>query len=65
MNFTKFFSKDAKNDTKTPYVMEYKGLSDFLTRAPNDKKIEVFTEAARRANEDQKRTLEKAEFSAV
>jgi len=50
------------NDTKTlmPYTPEYKGLSDFLLHAPQEKKIEVFTEAAKRANEDQRRTLERA-----
>ena len=44
----------------TPYVSEYKGFSDFLRNAPNGEKIVVFTEAARRANEDQRNTLEKA-----
>ncbi len=61
--FTRIFS--AINASKTratgmPYTNEYKGLSDFLRNAPEEKKIEVFTEAARRANEDQRKILERA-----
>jgi hypothetical protein len=41
-------------------VVEYSGLSDFLLHASPEKKIAVFTEAARRANEDQRKTFERA-----
>lgn len=47
----------------TPYMSEYKGFSDFFLHASQEKKIEVFTEAARRANEDQRRTIKKAGVS--
>ena len=53
--------RNNESGTPTPYnSAEYKGLSDFLLHAPQEKKIEVFTEAAKRANEDQRRTLERA-----
>ncbi len=52
--------RNEVSETKTPYMTEYKGFSDFFRHASQEKKIEVFTEAARRASEDQKRTLEKA-----
>lgn len=48
---------------RTSYVSEYKGLSDFLRNAPPKEKIQVFTEAARRASEDQRQTLKRAGVS--
>ena len=42
------------SNMRTAY-MKYSGLSDFLRNAPEKKKIEVFTEAARRANETQRK----------
>ncbi len=53
------------SNVETPYVTEYKGFSDFLRNAPNKEKILVFTEAARRANEDQRNTLERARVLAA
>ena len=35
-------------------------LADFLLRAPEHKKKEVFREAAQRANEEQRRVLEQS-----
>ncbi len=63
--FTSIFSNSAAktNAPSVPRVTEYEGLSDFLRNAPEKKKIEVFTEAARRANEDQRRTLERASLT--
>ena len=62
----KWLTKILRNDepktatiARTPYMSEYKGLSDFLRNAPPKEKIEVFTEAAKRASEDQRLTLEK------
>ncbi len=39
---------------------KYKGLSDFFMRAPADEQKKVFTEAARRANEDQSKIFREA-----
>ena len=59
-----FSSNSSETGTATmPYITEYKGLSDFLRNAPEKEKIDVFTEAARRANEDQRKTLERAELT--
>ena len=55
------FSK--KNGTQTAYTTGYKGFSDFFLHAPNEKKIEVFTEAARRASEDQRETIKRSGVS--
>jgi len=60
MKWLKNLFESNESAVKTPYVNEYKGFSDFLRNAPNREKIAVFTEAARRANEDQRNTLEKA-----
>ena len=60
MKWLKNLLGSKESAIKTSYVSEYKGFSDFLRNAPNKEKIVVFTEAARRANEDQKNTLEKA-----
>ncbi len=51
----------TKTEIKT-HTEEYAGFSDFLRRAPLEKKVEVFTEAARRASEDQKKMIKKAEM---
>ncbi len=63
----KWLTKILRNDepeattvARTPYMSEYNGLSDFLRNAPQQEKIDVFTEAAKRASEDQRRTLERA-----
>lgn len=63
--FTYIFSNNTgkTNAPSVSRVTEYKGLSDFLRNAPEKKKIEVFTEAARRANEDQRKTLERVCFT--
>ncbi|PIQ68422.1 MAG: hypothetical protein COV91_04110 [Candidatus Taylorbacteria bacterium CG11_big_fil_rev_8_21_14_0_20_46_11] len=41
---------------------EYKGFSDFFLRASDEEKNMVFTEAARKANEDQQRTFREAKL---
>ena len=46
---------------KTGGPEEYKGLSDFLMRAPADEQKRVFTEAARKANEDQMKVFKQAQ----
>lgn len=65
MNILRSDRSEAATASPMPYTTEYKGVSDFLRHAPEEKKIEVFTEAARRASEDQKRTLKKAGVSLV
>ncbi|MEK9131412.1 MAG: hypothetical protein AAB447_00705 [Patescibacteria group bacterium] len=47
--------------TKKPESLEkYTGVSDFMVHASYDTKKKVFTEAARRANEDQLKTFREA-----
>lgn len=41
---------------------EYNGFSDFFLHAPIDEKKKVIAEAARKANEDQFKTFNKAKF---
>lgn len=41
---------------------KYKGLSDFFMHAPADEQKKVFTEAARRANEDQSKIFREAKM---
>ncbi len=41
---------------------KYKGLSDFFMRASADEQKKVFTEAARRANEDQSKIFREAKM---
>ena len=60
MKWLKNLLQSNEPAVRTPYVREYKGFSDFLRNASNKEKIAVFTEAARRANEDQRSTLERA-----
>jgi hypothetical protein len=50
-----FKIKEAKGPEK------YSGLSDFLMRAPADEQKRVFTEAARKANEDQMKIYKQAQ----
>ena len=50
-----FKSKETKGPEK------YKGLSDFLMHAPLDEQKKVFTEAARKANEDQMKVFKQAQ----
>lgn len=38
----------------------YEGFSDFFLRAPVDEKKKVITEAAHKANEDQRRVLQES-----
>ncbi|MFA6315313.1 MAG: hypothetical protein WC648_03025 [Candidatus Paceibacterota bacterium] len=40
---------------------KYEGLSDFFMHAPADEQKKVFTEAARRANEDQMKVFKQAQ----
>ena len=40
---------------------KYKGLSDFFMHAPADEQKKVFTEAARKANEDQMKVFKQAQ----
>jgi hypothetical protein len=49
------FKRRKMEDSK-----KYEGLSDFFTRAPADEQKKVFTEAARRANEDQMKIFKEA-----
>ena len=42
---------------------KYKGLSDFFMHASPDEKKKVFTEAARRANEDQMKIFKQAQLT--
>jgi len=44
----------------SPYITEYKGLSEFLLNASPENKNALFTEAANRASEYQRQTLERA-----
>jgi len=60
MKWLKNLFENNESPARTPYLKEYKGFSDFFLNAPNKEKIVVFTEAARRANEDQRNTIEKA-----
>jgi len=48
-----FKRKNKGNNT------EYAGLSDFLLRASPEEKKKIITEAARRANEDQRKLFYK------
>ena len=41
-------------------LKKYEGLSDFFMHAPADEQKKVFTEAARRANEDQMKVFQEA-----
>ncbi len=41
---------------------EYKGLADFLLHASADEQNKVFTEAARKANEDQMKVFKQAQM---
>jgi len=63
MKWLKNMFSNEKTETWTAYMTGYNGFSDFLLHAPNEKKIEVFTEAARRASEDQRETIRKAGVS--
>ena len=53
-----FKSKKIESPTK------YKGLSDFFMHAPADEQKKVFTEAARKSNEDQLETFRRAQLKA-
>lgn len=50
-----FFSK--KTATKTAHADE---LSDFLLHASSQEKMRIFTEAAQRANQDQRAIIEQS-----
>lgn len=39
---------------------KYDGVADFFRRATEEEKIAVFTEAARRSNEDQRKIMREA-----
>lgn len=47
-----------KKETKTSG-----GLADFLLHAPTREKMEIFTKAAEKANEDQRATFERSRFA--
>ncbi len=49
------FKRKKREDPK-----KYEGLSDFFMHAPRAEQMEVFTEAARRANEDQMKIFQEA-----
>ncbi len=53
------------NKGKTEETPKYKGLSDFVTRAPAAIKREVFYKAAQMANEDQMQTYKRAQKASV
>ena len=53
MNFLDIFKKKGEKQTPGKF-------SDFLLHAPKEKKEEVFKEAARRANEDQRKIFEES-----
>ncbi|MFA6554537.1 MAG: hypothetical protein WCS89_03440 [Candidatus Paceibacterota bacterium] len=51
------FRRKKSEDTK-----KYESLSDFFMHAPADEQKKVFTEAARKANEDQMRIFKQAQL---
>lgn len=53
--------KNIFKGKKTEAPEKYNGLSDFLMRAPADEQKRVFTEAARKANEDQMKVFKRAQ----
>jgi hypothetical protein len=53
MKIFEFLSKNREKKQK-------RSLSDFFLHAPKKEKIKIFTEAARRANEDQRKLVENA-----
>lgn len=59
MKLPRFIIVSNKSAEKPVPAMEYRGLADFLQHASEVRKIEVFTEAARRANEDQRKVFER------
>lgn len=53
--------KNLFRSKKTAGPEAYKGLSDFLMHAPPSEQKKVFTEAARKANEDQMKLFKQAQ----
>jgi len=53
--------KNIFKGKKTEGPEKYKGLSDFFMHAPADEQKKVFTEAARKANEDQMKVFKQAQ----
>lgn len=52
--------KNLFKNKKAEEVKKYTSASDFFMHAPADEQKKVFTEAARRANEDQMKIFQEA-----